>query len=257
MVDEEYMCSLFVRCNFTKDKAARDLLLWFSRCPELFRPTRYDMCEPVRKVFQPDDLSDPVSLLIGDDHSGGGLLLKGSRYGFIATICWSQSQHLSQWSVFGNNDLFNSKERTDRFVDFLVELCKKFTVEYGVAGTWEDWKAKHWECTPSSQTSYGLEMDKGLCSIQWITILGPRLVAEFGGISRIETLPIFRVVRLANGGTLLRLRESPLLPKKQAARLSHDNQIMSMLGREYFFDIMKINRIHRSISGLTDVVSDE
>lgn len=245
---------LFTNHQFNTQDKASALFEFLNKMDKLFVPTRFDIKEPVRKVYQKHDLSEPIKFLSGyPDHLNGDIFVKGDKFKFIARFNWSKST-ISTWQMYLENEFFSQPGRIEKFIQFIAEICKHFDIIYGGAAPEEDWDAKHWLTSdlPSGGTSskkLGLSLERCLPGIYWLTIFGKRLVEHFGR-EKIQNLPSYRVVDLGKGGILVMLREKAFdssLPE----RLHDDSEVVEFLGRNYFFDIGNIKNVCDPIRDVT------
>jgi hypothetical protein len=245
---------LFTRHAFDGREKARELFSLLNEAPEPFRPARYDVGEPVRRAYNPDDLGEPFELLSGaPEHESGGLLLKGAKYQSLAHYSWVEGE-VSSWDIYLGSSFFRQVARVESYLAFVGSLCRAFPVLYGAAADEEDWRAKHWLVTPlpgggNTETQIRPDLRRCLPGVYWLTHFGPPLV-EFFGRSRLARLPVHRVLDLGEAGMTLLLRPSPFQPDLDA-RLRGDREIIAALASQYFFDIADPTRSCEAIPGVT------
>lgn len=245
---------LYSDYQFNTGPKAAALFDLLKEAGENFAPVRYDVKEPVRKAFPADDPREPVKLLSGSPrHKAGGLLLRGARFGFEAHFKWSEGE-VKAWRLSLGDDFFDVPARRDAFLDFVVRLCQKFPVLYGGGAPAEDWEAKHWLVTKSNggetRRKRGLDIEECLPGVYWLTVFGGPLV-KFFGREKLEHLPAHRVLDLGRGGLALALREHPFEPRDASERLAGDAEVVSRLGRQYYFDIENPQKGCEAIPGVT------
>lgn len=246
--------NLFTNHEFNTQDKAFAFFEFLNKMDKLFVPTRFDTKEPVRKVYQKHDLSEPIKTLSGyPEHLYGDIFIKGDKFKFLARFNWSKSI-ISTWQIYLAEVFFSQPSHTEKFIQFITELCTHFNIIYGGASPDEDWDAKHWLISElpdggSYHKKLGLSLEKCLPGIYWLTIFGKELV-EFFGREKIHSLPFYRVTDLDNGGILIVLREKPF-DSSLSERLRHDSEVMEFLGYEYFFDINNIKKVCKTIRDVT------
>jgi hypothetical protein len=249
-----FTITLYTRHEFDSREKAADLFRFFNEAGGSFKPARFDLREPVRKIYDPAELSAPADLLSGaPNFKNGGVMLKGAKHRFLAWIRW-RSGGVSPWYMWLSEKFFERAERVEEFMGFIAGFCERFPVLFGSACPGEDWDAKHYYISKSSgrrnfTLKVGDELDSCLPGVYWLTIFGQPLVEHFGR-ERIESLPVQRVMDFGAGGLGIVLRASPYGIEK-SERLSHDAEIMKLLGGEYFFDVSQPKRPCQPISSVT------
>jgi hypothetical protein len=248
---------LFTQHKFDSDAKAAELLRFLNSYTTAFKLARFDAREPVRQVYQPHEIQEPVRLLSGaPEHRWGQLFLKGSKHKFLAWFRWSETVELAEWHLFMDDAYFRQQKRVDEFANFLGALCEEFPVVFGGAAPEADWEAKHWTMVElpaggRSRKKLGLNLDACLPGVYWLTVLGRDLVDYFGG-QQLQQLPVHRLSALGANGMLLMLRPLPDVPEL-SERLRHDSEIMSALGDEYFFSIDRPQAECRAVPAVTQV----
>lgn len=249
-----FTVSLYIGYQLDRPEKAVELLEFFNEQGGVFAPVRYGPREPLKKVFDPDDLGEPAQLLSrSPEHSAGSIWLKGAKHRSLAWIKWSAGD-VSSWDMFLDDKFFARPAQTAQFIEFLAELCRRFPVLYGGAAPSEDWDAKHWkvERGPTGGEALrkmGLELDECLPGVYWATIFGAKCVKTLGR-AKIEGLDAHRIVDLGPGGLLAVLREHPFKPERDE-RLRQDKMAMRALGERYFFSIDDPAKGCKAIPGVT------
>jgi hypothetical protein len=247
--------TLFTRHQFKSEEDAAALFKLLNEIDGAFMPSHFNSHEPVRRIYDPNDLTAPSKLLAGSsEFRSGSIFLKGQKHKLLYWFKWSESS-ISSWHIWLDDKFFERPERTDEFLNLMVRLCESFPIIYGGVAPQEDWEAKHWFTTDlpgggTSSAKVGLSLEGCLPGVYWITLFGANLVSYFGH-SKIKDLPTYRTIDTGSGGTLLMLRENPLSPAL-SQRLLHDSQVMDLLGRQYFFLIDDRKDTCQPIPGIID-----
>jgi hypothetical protein len=95
----------------------------------------------------------------------------------------------------------------------------------------------------------GLELDECLPGVYWLTLFGAPLVKHFGR-KKLEGLPAHHVLDFGDNGLGLMLSETPFDPGP-SERLRRDQEIISKLGSQYFFDMNNPQAGCEAIPGVT------
>ncbi|HEX9988124.1 MAG TPA: hypothetical protein VGE45_06545 [Chloroflexia bacterium] len=249
-----FSMTVYTRHQFDTPQKAGEFFKFLNDIGGTFTPAYFDMQEPVKKRYTPDDLSEPIGLLSGQpEHDGGGLLLKGAKPKFLALVKWRRSE-VASWHFYLSDDYFDNAKRREEFTRFVTQLCQAFSVLYGGGATQEDWDAKHWLKIqrPSggySRRKMGLEVDECLPGVYWLTLFGAPLVKHFGR-KKLESLPTHQVLDFGDNGLGLILSETPSEPGL-SERLQRDQEIISKLGSQYFFDMNNPQARCEAIPGVT------
>ena len=247
--------TLYTRHEFDSPEKAAELFSFFDEAGSPFKPARFDSREPVSRVYDPAELSEPAGLLSRPPNfKHGGIMLKGAKYRFLAWITW-RAGDINQWYMWLGEKFFDRARGVEEFTGFIARFCERFPVLFGGSCPDEDWGAKHYHVIDgpgrgTTKFKIGEELDKCLPGVYWLTVLGPQLVEHFGR-ERIESLPVWRVLDLGAGGLGLVLRDSPYRPEL-SERLGHDAEIMRLLGEEYFFDVSQRKRPCKPIPSVTE-----
>jgi hypothetical protein len=246
---------IYTKHQFNSPEKAGEFFKFLNDFGGTFAPAYYDRQEPVKKPYTSDDLSEPIRLLSGQPkHNSGGLLLKGSKHEFLAVVKWSRSEVVS-WQFYLSDKYFDNAKRRDEFTHFVTQLCQAFPILYGGGAAKEDWDAKHWLKVQRpgggySRRKMGLEIEECLPGVYWLTLFGKPLVKHFGR-KKLESLPAHQVLDFGDNGLGLMLSESPSDPGL-SERLQRDQEIISKLGSQYFFDMHNPQAGCEAIPGVTE-----
>jgi len=216
--------------------------------PAPFKLDRFGTSEPARQKLGPATYKTAAKMLV-DEGRHGWLFLKGSRHKFSASIRWAEGR-LSEWGFFIDESI-EQKNKVDALIDFISSLCRFVPIEFGGAAPDEDWKAKNWliEEGPQSTSSerVGVDLERCLPGIYWLTILGERVVTVFGR-NKVKKSPCARFLDLGEHGYLILVRELPLAGTLEE-RLKEDARVIFELGRQYFFDLARRDKPCQAILG--------
>lgn len=247
---------LYSDYSFESYSEAEELFELLLNAPEPLRPVQYGQAEPVRNHLLPEDLSEPVRLLVGDS-SGGSVYLETAGFDGTYVISWLDDGPAT-WKLFLDEAFFAERERTESFVELVEHLTANYGIIYGSVGPRQDWKEEHWIASDNnggSQRKIGLNLDNCLPVITWLAVFDEQLLNVLDSAEATKRVPIERRIRTEDG-LLLVLRPSPF-DRPQPERLRHSRQVMDALGGDYFFDIGTPGRICSGIPGITDSGSDD
>lgn len=232
--------SLWTRHQFDKAATARAFVEFVANQPAPFKFDRFGTSEPARQKLEPATYKTAAKMLV-DDGRSGWLFLKASKHKFSASIRWAEGR-LAEWGFFIDEDL-EQKDEVDALIAFISSLCRLVPIEFGGAAPDEDWKAKNWliEEGPhgSSSERVGVDLERCLPGIYWLTILGESVVSFFGR-DKVKKCPCARFVDLDEHGCLILVRELPLEGTLEE-HLKEDAKVVLELGRQYFFDLARRN----------------
>jgi hypothetical protein len=243
--------TLYTRHKFDSRQKAAELFDLFEEAGGTFKPSRFGASEPAKRVYDPKKRSAALKLLSGaPDFEGGGVMLKGSKFKFLAWITWQAApEAVSTWHMWLDEKFFQKDERVEEFFEFVEKLCARFAILFGGACPEEDWDAKHWVNVKGALAKTGAALDRCLPGVYWLTAFGAPLVEHFGR-EKFEGLPVRRVLDFGANGLGLVLRESPYEPGK-AERLRHDSEVAKLLGADYFFDAAAPEKECRPVPSVT------
>jgi len=249
-----FTLTLFTDYRFDTLQKSVEFLTLLNTAESMFAPVRFGEGEPVRRKFEEHNLDEPSKILSGyPDYQGGGLLIKGAKYKYLAVFRWKASG-LAAWNIYLSDQLFDRPERGERFLRFVAALCERYTIAYGYGASDEDWNATHWlyEETPNggvSQKRVQYDMERCLPGPYWLTMFGQPLI-EYFGREKIERLPSHLIMNMGQKNIAVLLSNSPFEPSLEE-RLRQSAKIASQLGSGYFFDINDIGKACRPILGIT------
>jgi hypothetical protein len=228
----------------------------------LFRPEKCDVYEPIKEIFDPEDLAEPASWL---SQPWGRVMIKKRRpfcyEGFI-----ENKRHPAIW-------VGDSKVPKPRPPDpvFLTELCLWLDVkvlkvlgadaiiqffidfylqiggEYGYLAADEDHHLKNYRAVPIdigiSHRFEGDNLEKCLPGIFWVNIFGGAYVDWFGK-QKLAKTPCFRHHELPDGSHYIQVAEN-VMYYKDPDGVEQDNRILQHLGPDVFYDIKDPDKICR------------
>lgn len=242
---------------------ALDHLKFFSDYKEgLFRPEKCDVYEPIKEIFNPDDLTTPARWL---SQPRGRVMVK-KRKPFYYEGYIDNMRHSEMWI----NDSQVPEARPPDPI-FLIELClwidmKALKVlgaetviqffidfylqiggEYGYMAADEDHHLKNYRVVPIdigiSHRFEGDNLEKCLPGIFWINIFGGAYVDWFGK-QKLVTTPCFRHEELPDGSHYIQTAED-VMYYRDPAGVESDNRILQHLGPDAFYDIKLPDKICR------------
>lgn len=245
--------SLWTLQTFATQPRALALLDFFVSSDGPLHADRFDLYEPVRKKLNQSSLDEAAELLTGNGKSGW-IFLKNSRTGFLASLRWS-TVRATEWFMQLDEKQFASSEKVNELITSLSMLVEAFPVVFGGAALDEEWKAKNWLIEESEHRTravrIGVDLERCLPGIYWITIFGDDLV-EFFTHDKLSKVRCTRVVDLGHAGLIFQLGEK-LGENAFDDRLTQDKAIIDLLGSEYFFDISQMDRACVPIPGVISV----
>ena len=233
--------SLWTRHQFDTAAKARAFAEFLASQPAPFKLDRFGSSEPARQKLEPATYKTAAKMLV-DDGRSGWLFLKGSKRKFSASIRWAEGR-LAEWGFFLDEDL-QQKDEVEALIAFISRLCRFVAIEFGGAAPDAEWKAKNWLIEKSthgtSSERIGVDLERCLPGIYWLTMLGESVVSVFGR-DKVKKSPCARFVDLGEHGCLILVREVPLEGTLEE-RLKEDAEVILDLGRRYFFDIAHRNQ---------------
>lgn len=225
-----------------------------------FCPEKCDVYEPIREIFDPNDLSEPIQWL---SQPSGCVNLKKTRpfsyTGFIENHRFSNHWidnnkipeprrpdpvFLTEWCLWIHTKILKLKG-----MEYLIEFFKElFTVsqgEYGFLAMEDEYKKKNFlitkEKTGTLERFVGDNLERSLPGIYWANIFGNNYVNWFGR-SKFKSLPCHHEEELSDGGYLILSAQDPSLYNEVETQIS-EKVITDYLGRGAFFDIENPDRI--------------
>ena len=221
-----------------------------------YRPEKCDVYEPVREVFDPDNLSDPVRWLA---QPGGRVLFKKKKpfkyEGFLENMrlgpvwCYEGKKQVvkkgvpdpifvTEWCLW--IDLRVTKWKSlDDVKQFFVDLFLVSEGDYGVLAIEEDVIQKNYLTAElgARHGSYfaGTKLELSLPGMYWANVFGKMYVDWFGK-DKFVSLPCFHKKELRNGSYYVQSSDDPfyyLEPDGDQITWS----MIDHLDRRAFFDI--------------------
>jgi len=236
------------------DTAVRYLQFMANYKDGLFRPDRCDVYEPIREVFDPQDLKAPARWL--SQVSGRVMLkkLKPFRYeGFVENMrhpdIWVGNSKIPMPSVpdpvfvtewcFWLDRRILKKMALETVRQFFIDLFLETHGDYGFLTPEEDHKTKNYVSQPTrTGTSYFFEGDKleeGLPGIYWGNIFG-KIYVDWFGRDKMLTVPCHYREELPDGSFYIQAEED-IFYLQYPFGMEADARIIKHLGAEAFYDI--------------------
>jgi hypothetical protein len=204
----------------------------------LMRPDKCSEFEPIRTLFDPRDIDEPVQYL-AQPH--GGFLYRKGKPVHVSGQIWNRTNATTSpfpsplfsnyWTgQFDGN--WARKVGYEKVEQFVSEMFSVTDSDFGLLTTEVDRKAKNTSATIYSYQ--GFDLATGIPGLYWINLFSDNLAGWLG----LSTIPkeLASLRRLPCGGWLLKFCESPdqcrdidVLQKQRTA--------IEWLGAERFFDI--------------------
>jgi len=228
----------------------------------LFRPEKCDVYEPIKEIFDPEDLATPAWWL---SQPRGRVMVKKRRpfhyEGFIdnmrhAEIWIGGSKtprplppdpifviELCLWLDMKALKVLGPEAIIQFFIDFYLQIGG----EYGYMAAYDDHRLKNYRAVPTQiGTSHRFEgdnLEKCLPGIFWINIFGGPYVDWFGKQKLAET-PCFRHQELPDGSQYIQAAED-VMYYQDPAGAERDRHIIEHLGSDAFYDISIPDKVCR------------
>jgi hypothetical protein len=227
----------------------------------LLRPTRCDASEPLRELFDPEDISGPVRWL---SQPGGAFFFKRTKTpklnGYVAnrkrpkiwttddagasvtaTSKYAEPIFATQWVAWLDGKLLK-QNGPEVVTKFLVTLFNAAKGDYGYVTAEDDQKGKNFltiETEATITTKFvGTDPEFGIPGLYWTNIFGPTITEWLG-----ETLWSIpgKIERVNGDATLVQFGGSPETSQSSEVR---EQQLLAIarLGREKFFDLAEPDR---------------
>lgn len=219
-----------------------------------YRPEKCDVYEPIREVFDRDDLSWPVSWL--SQPSGRVMVKKPQpfRYeGFVENHrfpnFWEDSNpeprprsrdpvFLTEWCLWFRIKVLKHKS-LEEFRQFFLDLCAVTEADYGFLTMEEDHKQKNFLVTKTdteTRTRFvGNNLEVCLPGIYFGNYFGP-LYVDFFGAERLQSTPCYYRTPLPEGAWYVQVSDDLDYHKTEKGKAATD-AALDYLGRDTFFDI--------------------
>ena len=229
-----------------------------------FRPERCDTAEPLKEIFNPLDISEPVRWL---SQPGADFKFKRSKRlkleGYISNRRYPQiwtrdtkngpliskapkrpePHFLTEWTVWFD---WLSLQRVGAEVlkQFAINMFTASKSEYGFLTPESDHRRKNFLVTPlpggsTSNKFTGTDPENGVPGIYWFNLFGSTYSTWLGLASQIVPAGIGT---LEGGGMFLQLGAQPEDAESEET-LRREQEVINILGPNKFFDINQPGRI--------------
>ncbi len=198
----------------------------------IYIPEKYDNCEPVRRAFDPKDISFPLRMWVEEDGPEFGYFLTTRKKPVKVNISMSWERHRN--AQFNNINIciedkyFKKPEKIGEFLNFTKELCQIVRPVYGFI-TWDIYGYFTVEELIERQEKEGISfmhLTEGLKDIHWANFFGKPYI-DFFGKGKLLNVPCWKVEEIGNDIILLLATPSPF-----SSELLVDNTIIEQL-KEY------------------------
>ena len=220
-----------------------------------FCPEKCDVYEPVREIFDPDNLRDPVRWL---SQTSGMVMFKKSklfRYeGFVENrrfpnfwVAGNEKPEprsadpifLTEWCLWLRVKLLKLKS-IEYVRRFFIELALVSEADFGFMTMQEDHEKKNYLITKEdgqivSQRFVGDNLEVCLPGVYWGNIFG-KLYVDWFGEKKFLTLPCYLKEKLPGGSYYVQSSDDLYYFDKPKA-INHDKAIRKHLNARAFFDI--------------------
>jgi hypothetical protein len=254
---------LYSEVEITASRARRQIEALSDFEGGVFRPQKCDTSEPLKELFNPSDISEPIRWLM---QPGADFKFKSSKpfktEGFISNRhyppMWTKERpngpliplkpkhpeprFINSWTMWIDSAALR-KLGVDLLTSFMVQMFMSSQAEYGFLTSEGDHEAKNFlvKQLPSGATSskfVGTDPEWGVPGLYWLNLFGPKYAAWLG--TRIDSVP--GVVKpIEGGGISLEFGASPEEAEAEAV-LMHEREAIQILGSEKFFDIRQPER---------------
>jgi hypothetical protein len=249
---------LYSQGQITADSARRQIEALSSFENGVFRPQKCDTSEPLKELFHPSDISEPIRWLV---QPGADFKFKSSKpfktEGFISNRhfppMWTKEKpkgdllpvkpkhrephFLTSWTMWIDSAALR-KLGVDLLTRFAVSMFTNSQAEYGFLTSENDHEAKNFlvKELPSGATSsrfVGTDPELGVPGLYWLNLFGPKYAAWLG--PQLEKVP--GVAKpIEGGGISLIFATSPEEAEMEEV-LMHEREAIALLGPEKFFDV--------------------
>ncbi len=254
---------LYSESEVTADSARRQIEALSSFENAVFRPQKCDTSEPLKELFDPSDISEPIRWLT---QPGADFKFKSTKpfktEGFISNRhyppMWTREKpngplvpvkpkhpephFLTSWTMWIDSSALR-KLGADLLTHFVMEMFASSRAEYGFLTSESDHEAKNFlvKQLPSGATSskfVGTDPECGIPGLYWLNLFGPRYTAWLR--PQIEIVPgVMKAI--GGGGISLRFGSSP--DEAEAVDvLTDEKEAIRILGPEKFFDVRQPER---------------
>ena len=229
----------------------------------IFRPQKCDTSEPLKALFNPSDISEPIRWLV---QLGADFKFKSSKpfktEGFISNRryppMWTKEKpsgslvqikpkrpeprFLTSWTMWIDSSALR-KQGVDLLRRFAMEMFISCNGEYGFLTSESDHEAKNFSVRrlPSGATSskfVGTDPEWGIPGLYWLNLFGPHYAAWLR--PQIESVPGV-VKAIEGGGVSLEFGASPEEAQAQEV-LANEEEAIRIISPEKFFDVRRPDR---------------
>lgn len=234
----ELAMRLFSRRSLTESVAKVQITALGDFANGLTCPDKCGEFEPIKKPFDPANVSEPVRWL-AKPH--GEFLYQKGRPKYLSGAMWNLTRSPNARFPAGPFTNYWTGEFDGKWAygvgiekveDFLAEMFRTTGSDFGLLTTEVDLRAKN---RPANSYSYaGMDLETGVPGFYWINLFG----AEYAGWLGLDHFPteLAALMHLSNGAVSLKFCDSPdqcrnleVLEKQRIA--------IEWLGSEKFFDI--------------------
>ena len=175
---------------------------------------------------------------------------------------WISKRNRPWFWTFDFGKDWNNEERFQQIFEFVYKMCKEFNVIFAGGGLSKDWFDKHDVIDPISgkfTCNAGASFDPGvgLPGIYWFNYFSLDLINFFGDEKKEQIQPY--IVNQKNKDGLCFLTYNHPNEQNSFWRRQKENQIVEILGKEYFFDLVNASKkrpLKKSpIPNITDATS--
>jgi hypothetical protein len=222
-------------------------------------PERCDVYEPIREIFDPDDLSDPIRWLSQPSGEVKVKKMKPFRYeGFVenkrVSHFWVDSVNppepidrdrifVTEWCIWLKTNILKLKS-LEEIKQFFINLYLVSEGDYGFLTMEKDHENKNYliteDKTGTSMRFVGTNLEQCLPGVYWANIFGPLYVDMFGE-EKFSTIPCFSKEKLSDGSYFVQSAEDIRYFENPEMK-NYVKDIIKHLGRKAFFDIRKPGR---------------
>ena len=249
---------LYSEDEITADSARRQIEALSSFGNGVFRPQKCDTSEPLKELFDPSNISEPIRWLT---QPGADFKFKSSKpfrvEGFISNRhyppMWTKEKpsgplvpvkpkhpephFLNSWTMWIDSAALR-KLGADLLTHFAIQMFVSSRAEYGFLTSESDHEAKNFliKQLPSGATSsrfVGTDPERGIPGLYWLNLFGPKYAAWLG--PQIEQVP-GALKPIEGGGISLMFGTSPEKAEMEEV-LMHEREAIALLGPEKFFDV--------------------
>jgi hypothetical protein len=235
---DKYEIELRTKKNIGDETFARELLKhWCNRIDPKLRPDRFDLGEPIRRMFSNEGVNAAVRMWV--DNKMPVMLKRTSSPRFTVSMSWREHRGLDKrefpWDCLVWLDVSAGDHLALELFRFLIQY---FEPAFGFISTSQDLREKHFvtfkDRVGQVETFVGLkDVGKIFPGVYWATYFGSWSIDKIGK-ANFQTLRPYKTESVGDG--LLVLAYPSCLEARTSAAQQAEGNIKQHLGQELFFD---------------------